>query len=190
MILPVWNSELVIHFLLPMRLQWNDQTFLLTRGMNSVFIKKDEILGFTSDQGGDIGVGFLVDGKMKYLLKDMHSEPVINYTFPDMVSYYWYPVENIRCDAVFLVERSEAAVFELEFTNTGRSEKELTIFPFIRNQYRTFNNIHQDNGWFYFDHEKYPDAWTQFQGLPHHDSLTNIIQVNSRDKISGHAEQF
>ena len=159
--------------------------FLTDQGYEFSFYKKDDILGFTSDQGGDIGVGFLVDGKMKYLLKDMHSEPVINYTFPDMVSYYWYPVEDIRCDALFLVERSEAAVFELEFTNTGRSEKEFTLIPFIRNQNRTFNNIHQDNGWFYFDHEKYPDAWTQSQGLPHHDSLTNIIQVNA--ELKSHA---
>jgi len=164
--------------------------FLTDQGYEFSFYKKDEILGFTSDQGGDIGIAFDVDGKLKYLLKDMYSDPVINYTFPDMVSWYWYPMENIRCDAVFLVERSEAAVYELELTNTGRSEKVFTLIPFIRNQYRTFNNIHQNDGWYYFDHEKYPDAWTQFQGLPHHDSLTNIIKVKADIKSQAALNSF
>lgn len=155
-------------------------SFLIDQGYEFRFYNDDELLGFKSEQGGDIGIGIMIDGEWLYKLRDMYSKPVIHYTFPDMVSFSWHPLKDIRCDAIFLKESSSAAVYDLEFTNTGSKAIEFDVTPFIRNRYRTFGNIRKEDAYFEFDHEKYPDAWTQNQGLPHIDSLTNIFMLDAQ----------
>ncbi len=136
---------------------------------------------FTTDTGGDICVGFLKNGKWVYRVADMAKPPVITASFPDMVSYEYEPFAGISVSGMFMTYSSHSALLELTITNSGKEESEITLFPFMRSNSRSFHSVElntQEN-LISFSHEEYPDGWTLSHNLPHTDSIRNIFMLSS-----------
>lgn len=160
-------------------------SFMLDQGYEFHFYNDEEGLSFCSEQGGDIGISFLDKDQWIYYLPDLYKESVIHASFPDMVTFSYYPMEKIRCDAAFLVERSSAAILEVKITNESDDTKSITYLPFLRNNYRTFENIRSEQNGLIFTNEKYPDSWTVNHKMPHVDTVFNYVALNTKPDETG-----
>jgi len=155
--------------------------FILDEGYE--FKYDQDLLGadFTTDTGGDIGVGFRMNGKWVYRVADMYKPPVISASYPDLVKYRFEPFENIRVDAVFMIYSSRMALVDFSIANLGSQIAEIEIYPFMRSNRRGFHQIRVDSkkSIIEFSHEEYPDSWTLGHQLPYVDSLRNIVMLSS-----------
>lgn len=150
--------------------------FILDEGYEFMSYKEEAGIDFTTDTGGDLGLGFLINGKWIYREKDMYKAPIISASYPDMVVYSYFPVKGLRVDATFLVQSSRLALWDFEVTNESDKSIKLYAIPFIRNDYRSFEDVElaKENAVF-FTHQEFPDGWTLSHELPHQDTIRNIL---------------
>jgi hypothetical protein len=155
--------------------------FILDEGYEFKYDQDSLGADFTTDTGGDICIGFRMNGKWVYRVADMHQPPVITSSYPDLVKYRFEPFENIQVDAVFMTYSSRMALADYKITNLGNQEAEVEVFPFMRSNRRGFHqlSVDQEKSIFEFSHEEYPDSWTLGHQLPYADSLRNIVMLSS-----------
>jgi len=155
--------------------------FVLDEGYEFKYDQDSLGADFITDTGGDICLGFFMNGKWVYRVSDMYKPPVITSSYPDIVKYSFNPYENIRVDAVFMTYSSRMALIDLSVNNLGDQDADLEIYPFMRSNRRGFHNISSDTekSIIEFSHEEYPDSWTLEHQLPYADSLRNIIMLSS-----------
>ena len=158
--------------------------YTVDQGYHLMYYDPDEKLEFSSEQGGNMGVIFRKDGKNYHQISDLYEQVKIHYSYPDMLSYEYQPVEGIRCQVQFLVQSSSSAILEMEIRNEGEQEQELEVLPYLSNFYRPFTEVSSEQGHFRFMNEKYPDSWTLGHQLPHVDTTQNRLYV------SGDCEAF
>lgn len=84
-----------------------------------------------SKVGPNTGVAFRVGQRVRFRLNELYREPVITVSYSDLMRYYYYPFPEIRVDVTFFVYASNQAVFCYTVTNTGRSEIETGIYPYL-----------------------------------------------------------
>jgi hypothetical protein len=143
--------------------------FTLDEGFHFRFYDPESGLDFTTDTAGDWTMAFKRGKDYRYRLADMASEPVIHTSYPDMVRYTFLPFRDIRVESGFLVHSSHLAMQEIRLTNTGRDTADLKVYTFLRNPYRTFNQLEfrpEENAVF-FSHEELPDSWVLGHGVPY-----------------------
>lgn len=155
--------------------------FILDEGYEFKYDQDSLGADFTTDTGGDICIGFRMNGKWVYRVTDMHHPPVITSSYPDLVKYRFKPFENIQVDAVFMTYSSRMALVDCQITNLGKQDAEVEVFPFMRSNRRGFHqlSVNREKSMFEFSHEEYPDSWTLGHQLPYADSLRNMVILSS-----------
>jgi hypothetical protein len=160
--------------------------FVLDEGYEYNFYSEGSGIEFTTDTGGDICTGFVFEGNWIYNLEDYFKEPIISLSYPDMVKSYYYPVEGLRVENTFLVESSFSAIQEITLKNERLEDLSIDIVPFMKNNYRAFNNVEKLNdSTFYFTHEEFPDSWTLSHNLPYEDTIQNVFAISESPDATG-----
>lgn len=154
--------------------------FVLDEGYEFRFDQPGRSVAFTTDTGGEAGIGFRENGKWVNDQDAYFAGPVITASYPDLVHYYAYPYEGIRVDGRFLVYSSAAAIFEVDIANESDAQRTVELFPFMRNDYRTFGDVEElaGNDGLAFTHEEYPDGWTLSHQMPYVDSIRNVFRLS------------
>lgn len=159
--------------------------FVLDEGYEFRFYADSLGADFTTDTGGDIGLGFRIGDRWIYRVRDMYKKPVITATYPDMVRYEFYPVKDIRVEAFFAVHSSTAALLDIRVRNVGSARANVTVIPFMRNTYRAFGDVRTAGNRIMFNHEEYPDGWTLSHDLPYTDSIQNVFMISGKPDAAG-----
>ncbi len=86
-----------------------------------------------------------------------------------MVQYEYYPLKGVKVNVAFLVYSSRLAIQDITLTNAGVSAAEFTLYPFLGNDYRVFNEVgfNQEKKTITFTHEELPDSWTLAHNVPY-----------------------
>ncbi|NJO67859.1 MAG: hypothetical protein HC830_00060 [Bacteroidetes bacterium] len=150
--------------------------FQLDQGYHLSFYENDEGIDLITDTGGDLALGFKINGSWHYRLSGMHSKPVITLSYPDMVKYHYYPVKGLKTEITFLVQSSHLAIQDIVLTNESGVKIDAEIVPFMKNGYRAFLDVQPDkeNSAFFFKHEELPDEWTLSHKIPYVDTIYNV----------------
>lgn len=148
--------------------------FILDEGYTFRYYTDSLGADFTTDTGGDIGLGFKMGDQWVYRIEDMHEAPIITASYPDMVRYTYQPFEGIKVDVWFVVHSSTMALIDVRATNLTGAAMDLEVYPFMRSNGRAFQQIEQRDDHFLFDHQEYPDSWTLDHDLPYTDSIRNV----------------
>ncbi|MFQ6617595.1 MAG: hypothetical protein ACE5QV_02805, partial [Fidelibacterota bacterium] len=149
--------------------------FIVDEGYQFKFFQDDNGINFETDKGGYLSMVFKLNGEVRYLLNQMHTQPVITTSYSDLVKYWYQPFEGVQVDAFFQVYSSRIAIHQIKITNNTNSEVELSIYPFLQhNKGITDVWISSDHRYFTFSHGEYPDWWTIAHGVPFEDSLANV----------------
>jgi len=137
---------------------------------------------FITDSGGDICLGFSMNGKWVYQIADMNQAPVITSSYPDLMTYEFEPFQGIRARATFFTYSSRSALLECQVKNNTNKEAEVEVYPFMRSSGHRFHSFEKDrdNRWMSFAHEEYPDAWTRDHNLPYIDSIGNVFLLSAQ----------
>ncbi|TPE44045.1 amylo-alpha-1,6-glucosidase [Pontibacter mangrovi] len=159
--------------------------FVLDEGYEFRYYADSLGADFVTDTGGDLGLGFKLKDKWVYKVADMYKAPVITSSYPDMVTYEFYPFKDIKVEAFFAVHSSTAALLDIKVQNNSRAKATLTVVPFMRNDYRAFRNVGTSGSMITFDHEEYPDGWTLNHELPYTDSIQNVFLLSEKPDFAG-----
>ncbi|WP_457566093.1 MGH1-like glycoside hydrolase domain-containing protein [Caldithrix abyssi] len=154
--------------------------FILDQGFHFMFYDPEKGLDFTTDKAGDWCLAFKNDTNFVYRLKDMFKPPVITLSYPDMVQYEYYPLKGVKVNVAFLVYSSRLALQDITFSNIGASAVEFTLYPFLRNDYRVFNEVgfNQEKKTITFTHEELPDSWTLAHNIPYVDKVYDFFLIS------------
>ena len=153
--------------------------FVLDQGYAFNFYDPTRGIDFVTDSGSDMCLAFKMGEKWVYYLSDMHKPPVITVSYPDLVTYHYYPFAGIKVEVTFLVQSSRSAIQEVTVTNEQDMQANVEVFPFMKNRLRLFNQAEwmPENNGFSFMHEEYPDSWTLGHGLPYEDTIQNLYAI-------------
>lgn len=147
---------------------------------------KDELgADFITDTGGDICLGFKLNDKWVYKVKEMFKQPVITSTYPDVVKYEFFPFKGIKVEALFAVHSSTAALLDVKVYNSTGRKTTLTVVPFMRNNYRAFTNARIMGNQIGFNHEEFPDDWTVEHKLPYTAQIRNVFMISGKPAFAG-----
>lgn len=154
--------------------------FVLDQGYRFMFWEADQPIRFHTDSGGELAIAFRLGGSVANRLSDMHREPVITASYPDMVSYHYYPYEGIRVEATFLVQRSRAALWDVLLRNESGGPVTLGIFPYMRHRNGRYRELSTgDRGQsIYFMHHEEPDGWTRSHDIPHVSEVYDAFSIS------------
>ncbi len=160
--------------------------FALDEGYEFHFYNEDEGIAFTTDTGGDLRIGFIIDGRWIYKLEDVSAKPVIRTSYADMVEVYYYPVAGLRVDIHFVVKSSYTAIMDISVVNESDKTMKGEVVIFMQNEYRAFDDaVLLNDSSFTFTHQEYPDSWTIGHNLPYVDSITNIFSISKAPDEAG-----
>ena len=136
---------------------------------------------FITDNAGDLGFAFRENNKWVYRVSDMNVKPVITLSYPDMVTYHYYPFKNIRVEISTVVHSSTAAFWQMNITNESSEIKKINLASFINKKQDAFKNtrVLAKDGKIYFTHIEEPDGWTKDHHLPMVDSIRDLFQFSS-----------
>lgn len=167
-------------------------SFILDQGYHFNYYTDSAGADFITDTGGDIGLGFRLDGQWVYRTRDMHRPPVILASYPDMVRYAFYPFEGVRVEGWFVVHSSRAAMLDLRIVNERKKKLQLEVVPFMRKSGESFRktgqpfrNIQSEGSLIRFEHTELPDKWTLDHGVPYADSIRNVFMLSEQTECSG-----
>jgi hypothetical protein len=152
--------------------------FTLDEGYHLSYYDTSRGIEFTTDNAGDWGLAFRRGSRLVVGLNELARQPVVTVSYSDMVRYSYAPFEDVEAKATFVVASSQLAVQEIILTNTGRSNVQLDLIPFLRNRGRAFNEVRllKDLNAIAFTHEEFPDSWVLDHGVPYvpvvHDLFT------------------
>lgn len=165
-------------------------SFVLDEGYEFVFYHDSLGIGFNTDTAGELGFGFLVNGRWVYATGEFFQKPVIHASFPDQVFFSFAPVQGLEAKGNFWVYSSRSAVLELELKNVSDTAMEFDWAPFVKAGHRMFREASLDEGRLHFVHEEYPDTWTTSHKLPYADSLENLFAMNDEPAKAGFFTSF
>lgn len=161
--------------------------YALDEGYEMMFYNPKRGIEFTTDTGGDIALGFKINDKWVYKIEDMYKAPIITLSYPDMVTYQYYPIEGLRADVTFLVQSSYTAIYDIKVTNETNKEIKFEIIPFIKNTYRTFDNVkyNPQGNYFTFNHNEFADDWTLTHNIPYVEDIQNVLMLSENSDTQG-----
>ncbi|MBP6978798.1 MAG: hypothetical protein KBB71_10835, partial [Lentimicrobiaceae bacterium] len=88
-------------------------------------------LNYASDQAGRMFSLFKVDQVVVRNTGEYHQQPMVHYSFPDMVILEYEPFEGIQVEETFLVYSSRCALADLKVRNTSSVQHRVEIYPVI-----------------------------------------------------------
>lgn len=151
--------------------------FILDEGYHFQYYLTESGADFTTDTGGDLCIGFLMNGKWVYKTQDMYKPIQIRASYPDMVIYEMYPYKDIKVNVSFLVYSSISAVMNIKVMNEGAQQATISVLPFMRKKGKPFREVINIKNGFSFLHEEFPDGWTIGHNLPYTDSIRNYFSL-------------
>src|SRR3546814_17250727 len=83
-------------------------------------------------------------------------------------------------DLWFVVHSSTMALLDLQITSHADTAVELTVYPFMRNGGRAYQQVTPHGDHLIFEHQEYPDAWTLGHDVPYTDSIRNVWVTSAR----------
>lgn len=151
--------------------------FTLDEGYHFLFYDSTRGADFITDNAGDWSLGFRRGTKYVSSISEMYKEPLISASYPDLVKYNFYPFENIKVDVSFLVYSSHTAIQDITITNLGSQKAVIDILPYLRNNYRSFNEVQilKEKNAITFSHEELPDSWVLDHKVPYVDKVYNAF---------------
>ncbi|MBN2366921.1 MAG: hypothetical protein JXL67_12195, partial [Calditrichaeota bacterium] len=154
--------------------------FIIDQGYHLKFYDNSTGIDMVTDQAGIISLAFKYNGEVRYLLDQMHQQPVITTSYSDLVCYYHYPFSNIRVEIFFAVYSSRLAIQQIIITNENTYPVDLAIYAFIQNPQDVFYEVNlQDSlDGFSFRHHQPPDSWTVSHGVPFVENRQNIYLMD------------
>lgn len=156
--------------------------FTLDEGYHMMFYDSSRGIEFTTDNAGDLCLGFRKGTRYVSALKDMAAQPVITASYPDFVRYTYAPFPGITVNATFFVYSSHLAVHEVVVTNTTSERVRLDLLPHLRNTARAFNGVTMlpAGNAIAFTHEELPDGWVLDHGVPYVDQVHDLLVFSSQ----------
>jgi len=154
--------------------------FIVDQGYQFVWYIPDKGVNFETDKAGNLHLAFKIKTDFKYLLKHLYKKPTITASYSDLVKYFYYPYENVKCDAFFLVYSSRFAIHEITIINESQSSVKISLYPYIstQNWFSDVQYIPIENT-FTFKHIEEPDGWTIEHNVPFQRELMNIFIVST-----------
>lgn len=154
--------------------------FVLDEGYHFQYYRPESGADLMTDTGGDIGLGFFMNGQWIYQTADMYRPVTIRASYPDIVVYELWPFENIKVTASFLVYSSVSAALHIAVDNMGATPASLSVIPFMRKKGVPFRNVSFINNGISFFHEEIPDGWTISHNVPYTDSIRNYFSMSGK----------
>lgn len=182
-----WNHDAPLYATYAAALERSE--FLIDQGYEFHYYELEKPLTFSSQKGGTMGLVFRIDGKLIQNTGEYFKSPQIHESFPDIVSFSFFPEKGIEVKGTFLVHSSSISIQEFELINHTERAVSIELIPFVSNSYRTFKEVKLlADQTIEFFHEKYPDSWSINQEIPYEDSLQNLWvfseKIESWEKFS------
>jgi hypothetical protein len=155
--------------------------FIVDEGYQFAWYDPSRGVNFETDQAGNLCLGFKLNGEFRYYLSQMHLEPVVTTSYPDLVKYVYYPFEDLRVEVFFLVFSSRIAIQNISITNESSAPKELSVYPFLFHSTDVLTDaaiIPEQDG-LTFSHREPPDGWTVGHGVPYQEDLLNVFLLDT-----------
>jgi hypothetical protein len=156
--------------------------YIVNEGYQMMWFDPQKDIQFETDQAGNWGVIFKIDGVIKSRLLQYEKEPVITASYSDLVKFNYYPYDNIKVGSHFQVYSSRIAVYQLTFTNEGSFETEISVYPFVYDPKEKYYNISEEVGGagLVFTHDEHPDGWMKDHNIPFQEKLKNVFIINGK----------
>lgn len=150
--------------------------FVIDQGYHLYFYDPDSPLKLVTDQAGDWGISFNINGKAISKLSDYYKQPEIYFTSNDNFGMIFYPVKNLKVDFKFWVYSSKAAVQKISFYNQSQNDLEIILANSIQTD-KIFNGLDNDNtkGGILYNHTEKPDGWITGHNIPFQEKYTNYL---------------
>lgn len=154
--------------------------FVLDEGYHFRFYDPDQAMEFVTDTAGSWGLAFRMGTRFALRLKDMHTQPVITLSYPDMVRYSYRPFSAVKVDALFFVYSSRTAFQDIRIQNTTDKAVSLQVIPYMKNIKHPFQDIAcQDKGRLIrFSHEEPSDQWVTNHHIPHISRVRDVFLLS------------
>ena len=135
---------------------------------------------FITEKIGEVGWGIVCGNKWINQVRKMYIRPVITVSYPDMVTYYYYPVKNLRMEVSMVVHSSTATFWDIKMVNESDQEIALSIAPFVRQKNGVFKNIKIDRSaeGIFFEQTNDPDGWTLDHKIPYTDKIRSLFRIS------------
>lgn len=152
---------------------------------------------FTSKDGGDIGITFVMDSVMCYSISQFYSKPIIKTSYSDIVVLTAEPFKDIKVELTFNVYSSGIIIQDITVFNNGTFDSEIIgIISFFRPTEGKISNvvINKSTNSFTFDLRKSRDSWMNEHNIPYEENLFNIYKSFNKNAgleiISNTANSF
>jgi len=88
-------------------------------------------LEFISKDGPNLGMAFKIGSRLAAATGDFATEPIITASYSDLVKYFYYPFENLRVEAAFVVYSSQISFLQVRIINESKAPIPVTLLPYL-----------------------------------------------------------
>jgi len=162
--------------------------YRLDQGYQLMWTDQQRNIEFVSQDGGNLGAAFVIDGVICNRLNQFYKAPIITASYPDLVKFYFYPFKYIRVEVFFNVYSSTQCFVDYKITYQGKDDSYLDILPYFYGGKMTDITIIEDG--FIFGHQKKRDAWMKNHDIPITEELKSVFMVDSATEKYGTYNEF
>jgi hypothetical protein len=173
------NDALFTTYAAPM----SRSSYTIDQGYQFLWNDEDNGPEFISKNGLNFGLAFLQGNQLRFRLNEMYHEPFVTVSYSDLVSYYYYPFQDIRVEVLFDVYSSEEAIADVRIRNEGVFPAGLNVAPYLYfTSGDTINDIiHQSPYDLYsFPVKKVRDSWMKEHSIPLAEDLQGFMSGDIR----------
>ena len=142
---------------------------------------------FLTEQSGIMSWGMKVGNKWEDRVGEMYKKPLITISYPDMVSFYYYPEKNVRVEVSMVVHSSIATFWQFKISNKSDQDFRISLAPYISKKKGAKLKkieLNSGRGEIYFEHSEVPDSWTVDHQVPYTDQLQNLFCITGRHTLA------
>lgn len=142
---------------------------------------------FLTEQSGTMSWGIKVGNLWKDRIGTMYKKPVITISYPDMVSFYYYPEKNIKVEVSMVVHSSVATFWQFKISNESAHTISISLAPYIckkKGGKLKKIELNSGRGEISFEHSEVPDNWTVSHQVPYTDRLQNLFCITGNHTLA------
>ncbi len=153
--------------------------FVLDEGYQFRFYEALNGIDFETDNAGEIGWAFKLDGRIRYYREQMEREPEIATSYPDILQYRYEPFAGVEVEVTFQVYSSRKALQDVRVINRRDSAITIDAYPFLHHE-GGLHSISAASGrdHFTFGHREPPDGWTRSHDVPFVEDVKNLLLMS------------
>jgi hypothetical protein len=157
----------------------NTSQYKLDEAYHFRYDDSEKSADFITDTGGDLGMGFMMNGKTVNKISEMFSPPIITKSYPNLVSFEMYPFKNVMVEGAFLVYSSRLALVRYNVINLGADSISITLIASIKKKDQGFSNVKVNSrNQIHFSHTEPMDQWTRSHYIPMVENIRNQLELN------------